>query len=108
MSMKIEALSDDLIDDLLSATPVKAKLTTCECGWELDNGYCRNPECEWDAVEDTVFCPHCGNCTDPEHCVWGIQCPICYSPPHAACLDERGGKTGLHQERWDLAGRDWR
>lgn len=108
--MEIKALPDDFIEDLLTA-PVTAKRTyssTCECGSVLQNGYCRNPACKWDAVEETVFCPHCGNCQDPEHCVWAIQCPTCFAPQHEHCLDERGAKTGLHQERWDLAGSDWR
>ena len=83
-SVKIEALPDDFIDELFA-----------------------EPKDESDDVEMFV-CPHCGTCEDPEHCVWGIQCPECCSPPHEHCLDPRGAKTGLHQARWDLAGRDWR
>jgi len=82
--MKIEALSDDFIDDLLADD-------------KLD---------DW-PDEEVFVCPHCGSCKDPDHCVWGVQCPECFSPPHELCLDERGAKTGLHQARWDHAGSSW-
>lgn len=104
--MKLEALPDDFVDALIAEEPAKKAIKqTCECGWKLDNGYCRNPDCEWDAQVEVFVCPHCGSCEDPEHCVWGVQCPECYAPPHQHCLDDRGAMTGLHQERWDYARR---
>lgn len=87
--MKIEALDDDFIDSLVEDKPVFA------------TGVLDGEEVE------TFFCPHCGNCEDPEHCVWGVQCPKCCAPQHEHCLDDRGALTGLHQERWDYAGRHW-
>lgn len=83
--MKIEALPDDLIDELLQEE-------------KSDNDYVYNGQ----------VCSHCGWCDDPDHCVWGVQCPECCAPPHEQCLDGRGGITGLHQERWNYAGKDWR
>jgi hypothetical protein len=82
--VKIEELPEELLDELLDE----------------------------DAADTTPYngqvCEHCGWCDDPSHCVWGVQCPKCYAPPREQCTDDRGGLTGLHQERWDYAGKDWR
>lgn len=108
--MKLEALTDDFIDSLVEDKPkfIRGAISLeCECGWELDNGYCKNSDCSIDAPVEVFVCHHCGACEDPEHCVWGVQCPECCAPPHEHCLDDRGAKTGLHQERWNYAGRAW-
>lgn len=90
---KIEALPDELIDELMA--PIKPVVAR---GVITD---------EDDGIE-VFICEHCGSCEDPQHCVWGVQCPKCFAPPHEHCLDDRGALTGLHQERWDHAGSDWR
>lgn len=86
--MKIEALPDDFIDELISGS--------------------QTPQADEYDGPKMQLCPHCGSCADPEHCVWGVQCPKCFAPPHQHCLDDRGALTGLHQERWDYAKTSWR
>jgi len=101
--MKIEALPDDFIEELIAEPQSVPVGLTCDCGWKLDNGYCRNPDCPWDAPVETFSCEWCGNCEDPEHCVWSVTCPVCSSLPKKLCME--GNKlVGLHQERWDYAG----
>lgn len=79
----------------------------CDCGTRLDGGYCRNDDCDWDSSIETKLCTSCGNCVDPEHCVWSITCPVCGSPPKENCHE--GTKlVGLHEERWNHAGSSWR
>lgn len=100
----MKEISDDLFDQLL-AEPVrdirsKVLPLVCDCGTKLNNGYCLNPECEWDAPEEVFDCEWCGCCPDPEHCVWSVTCPICQAIPKQHC--KQGTKIiGLHAERWE-------
>lgn len=105
--MKLEALPDDFIDALIAEPPYKRTVNLiCVCGSPLDMGYCRSPDCKWDAVEETFPCDWCGCCPDPKHCVWSVTCPICASPPKSHCKE--GTKlVGLHGERWSAAGITW-
>lgn len=99
----MKALSDNFIEALI-ADPVKytPMELVCDCGSKLDNGSCLNPECEWDAPEETFPCKWCGCCSDPSKCVWSIICPICNSKPKEHCVE--GTKlVGLHPERWEVA-----
>jgi hypothetical protein len=101
----MKELSVDFIDALVAKSPTIELLPSgeCVCGSKLDNGYCLNPECEWDAPEDVFDCEWCGCCPDPEHCVWSVTCPICESLPKKHCVE--GTKLiGLHRERWEYAG----
>lgn len=54
---------------------------------------------------ELLHCIHCGYCTSPDTCVWGVVCPECNSAPKELCTvpGTNGRYTGLHEERWRLA-----
>jgi len=99
----VKELSEDFIDALISEPVVReVQSFLCVCGSKLEMGYCLNPECEWDALEETFPCEWCGCCANPKHCVWSVKCPICSSDPKKHCVE--GTKLiGLHKERWEIA-----
>jgi hypothetical protein len=109
----MKELPDDFIDALVAEPEVKrlvalmsAPSGECVCGSKLDNGYCPNPECEWDAPEEVFDCQWCGCCPNPEHCVWSVTCPLCNAVAKKHCVE--GSKlVGLHRERWSHAGRSF-
>lgn len=55
---------------------------------------------QWEGDSPATYpCEYCGHCEDPEHCVYGVQCPKCYVLPRQQCLNPNGGLVGLHVER---------
>lgn len=43
-------------------------------------------------------CEYCGNCEEPDNCVYGVQCPQCEALPREQCSEGRR-VVGLHEAR---------
>ena len=54
-------------------------------------------------------CDACGWCDTPGRCVWSVTCPKCDAAPRQQCRTPGILRLeGLHAERWDAVGLDWR
>lgn len=101
--MKIEALPDDLVDELLDKSTASGAYPAPERTSSEDaSGTAGEPET--DAVE-TYPCEFCGHCETPNDCAWAHECPKCGAPAgkistDSYCKTPTGGITALHAERW--------
>lgn len=54
-------------------------------------------------------CDACGWCDRPGACVMSVACPRCYAGPKQSCrVPNTARLEGLHAERWETAGIDFR
>lgn len=54
-------------------------------------------------------CDVCGWCDRPGACVWSVTCPKCWARPGQQCrVPNTARLEGLHAERWEAAGIDFR